>query len=269
MDVRTGVAAGAGGHGRAGGGHVGLLQHARQIRPHLEAAGVQRDDAVVEPGQVEQRLDQPAQPLGLLAAPCASSPGRRRRRRRRRSPARRAARRWGCAARARRWRPAPCGAGRLASRSSAMRLIVSARSPSSSRRSRRAPGGCSRRARWPWPPSFISSSGAVSDVRHELRDQQCGDHREDRDEAQLGLGVHRDQQQAGGDEAPRRRPARPSLVLIENGTEAGAAAGSRAAAAARSAGAVRRRLMAPGSPARSRRRARYGSARRRSSGAAP
>src|SRR5690606_12410175 len=65
VDVRPRVTAGTGGHARPrGGDHVGLLQHARQVRPHLEAAPAQRDDAVVQPGQVEQRLHQPAQTLG-------------------------------------------------------------------------------------------------------------------------------------------------------------------------------------------------------------
>ena len=153
-------------------------------------APAQRYDAVVQPGQVQQRLHQPARAAPSASGPCASSPGRPRRRRPRRSPGPRAAPRWGCAARARRSPPAPCAAGPAASRSSAMRLIVWARSPSSSRRSVAHPAGVvAVRDRPGHRGHLVQRRGER--VRHELRDQQCGDHREDRDEAELGPGAHR------------------------------------------------------------------------------
>ena len=112
MDVGAGVAAGARARcPRARTRPWASLSTPGQVRPHLETPLAQRHDAGVEPGQVQQRLDQPAQPLGLRQRGTQRRRVGGRRRRRRGSPAPRAAPRSACAARARRWRPARGAAG--------------------------------------------------------------------------------------------------------------------------------------------------------------
>jgi hypothetical protein len=60
--------------------------------------------------------------------------------------------------------------------------------------------------------------GGGERMRDELRDQECGDHREHRDEAQLRLGVHGDHRQTGRDQ-DRDDDERTELRLDREGTQ--------------------------------------------------
>ena len=258
--VRHGEADVAAGAGR---GDLRLANGLAEEGRHVARRPVQRYGARVQPGQVEQLGHQPAEPLGLARARCASVAGLGLRRPRRRcSPA------------------APCSAV-IGVRSSCDTLAIS---------SRRCRSAAARSAAielnalgqladlvaggGPHPPAVVAAGHRPGGgghlpqrrghaVRQHLRGQQRDGDRGDR--RVPGDPADAQRRTRPMPASPEETSSRPSLILIERTGSSGR--GSRSSARFSRPGDRCAVTGAP--PARSRRRARCGSGRRRACAATP